>query len=89
MNVPIHPMDDYVVAVSEEPETKTASGILLTAAAKEKPQFAKVVAVGGDVDDVKVGDKILYKNEYEAVHAKIDGQDYAVIYYKNIIATVK
>ena len=36
-NTPLQPLADYVVAVAEEAETKTASGILLPEAAKEKP----------------------------------------------------
>ena len=51
-----------------EAEETTKSGIVLTGAAKEKPQMAEVLAVGpgGMVDGkevtmhVKVGDKVIY-----------------------------
>ncbi len=89
MNVPITPLADYVVAVAEEAESKTASGILLPEAAKEKPKSVKVVAVGAGVDGVKVGDRILYKNTYEATDVKVGKDDYVIIYKQNIIATVK
>jgi chaperonin GroES len=89
MGVPIQPMADYVVVVTEEVKTKSASGILLPEAAQEKTKTAKVVAVGAGVTGVKVGDQVLYKNEYEAVHTKVGSHDYVIVYFKNIIATVK
>lgn len=90
MSVPIQPMADYVVVETEEKAAaKTASGIYLPENAQEKSKVSTVVAIGKDVEGVKVGDRILYKNEYEASGVKIDGKDFTVIYKKNIIATVK
>ncbi len=89
MNIPIQPQADYVVATSEEAQSKTASGIYLPDSAAEKPKTAKVVAIGSGVDEVKVGDRIIYKNEYEATVVKHGGVEYSLIYKKNIIATVK
>ena len=85
----LQPLGDYVVAQAEESETKTASGLYLPEKAAEKPKTAKVVAVGREVKDVKVGDRIIYKNEYEATNVKVGAEDYVVVYAKNIIATVK
>ena len=62
MSVPITPLQGYVVAVAEEAATKTASGLYLPEAAKEKPKTVKVLAVGAEVEGVKVGDRIIYKN---------------------------
>ena len=42
----IKPLSDRVVVKLVEAEEKTKTGILLTAAAQEKPQVAEVVAVG-------------------------------------------
>lgn len=89
MSVKVQPQADYVVAQAEEAQTKTASGLYLPPSAAEKPKVAQVVAIGSDVNEVKVGDRILYKNEFEAVNVKVDGEAYIVIYKKNIIATVK
>jgi len=82
-------MADYVVVQTEEAAKKTASGLYLPDSATEKPKTAKVVAVGSDVKNVKVGEKVIYKNEYEATTVKIDGQEYILVYVKNIIATTK
>lgn len=89
MAVNIQPMADYVVAQTEEAPAKTASGLYLPENAQEKPKTAKVVAVGKEVEGIKVGDKILYKNSYEATEVKVGNDEYLIIYKKNIVATVK
>lgn len=89
MSVKVQPRSGYVVAQAEEAQTKTASGLYLPGGATEKPKVAKVVAVGKDVSDVAVSDRILYKNEYEATNVKVDGDEYIIIDQKNIVATVK
>jgi chaperonin GroES len=88
MSVKVQPLAEYVVAVPEEAQTKTASGLYLPGGSTEKPKVAKVVAVGKEVADVQVGDRILYKNEFEAVNVKVDGDTYIIVYVKNVIATV-
>jgi chaperonin GroES len=88
MSVPIHPLADYVVAQQEEAESKTASGLYLPEKAAEKPKTAKVVAVGKKVEDVKVGDRIIYKS-YSSTDVKVDGTEYLIIDEEDILATVK
>ena len=87
MSVPIQPLADYVVAVPEEAETKTASGLYIPESAKEKPKTSKVVAVGSEVKSVKVGDRIVYGG-YTNTDVTIDGTDYQLIKEENIYATV-
>ena len=89
MSDQVKPLPEYVVAQAEEAQTKTASGLYLPGGAAEKPKVAKVVAVGKDVEEVKVGDRILYKNEYESTNVKVDGEEYIIVFKKNIVATVK
>lgn len=88
MGVPIQPLADYVVAQQEVAASKTASGIYLPDAVKEKPQTAKVVAIGQQVSQVKVGDKIIYKS-YSTTDVKVDKQDYILIKEEDVLATVK
>ena len=87
MSVPISPLKDRIVAVKQEPQTKTASGLYLPEAAKEKPAEAKVVAIGKEVKEVKVGDKIIFK-EYAHTTVKIDQQEYLVLSEEDVLATV-
>lgn len=86
MTSPIKPLADRVVAVREVAATQTASGIYLPETAKEKPILANVVATGADVKEVKVGDKIVYK-EYSTTELKIDGTEYLIVKEEDILAT--
>lgn len=87
MSTPIKPLGDRVVAVREEAKTQTASGIYLPDSSKEKPVMAEVKAVGTEVKNVKVGDKIIYK-EYSTTELKIDGTEFLIVREEDILATV-
>jgi chaperonin GroES len=92
----IKPLLDRVVLKVEEAEEKTKSGIILSTAAQEKPQFASVVAVGpgGVVDgnEVKmylnVGDKVI-ASKYAGTDVKIDGEEYTIVRQSDILAIVE
>jgi chaperonin GroES len=88
MSAKIQPLADYVVAVAEEAETKTASGLYLPGNAQEKPKTAKVVAVGKEVKQVKNGDRIIYKS-YSTTEVKVGTDDYILVKEKDVLATVK
>ncbi len=72
------------------------SGIVLLAKDQEKPQMAKVVAVGpgGNVDgkdvvmELKVGDKVLY-SKYAGSEFKIDGKDVTIMRQSDVLAVVE
>ncbi len=87
MSVNIKPLADYVVVQQEAAETKTASGLYLPTQAQEKPKVATVLAIGKDVKEVNVGDKVVFGG-YSNVDIKQDGQDYIVIKEENIYATI-
>ena len=42
----LKPLDDRIVVRPAEPETQTASGLVIPDTAKEKPQQGEVLAVG-------------------------------------------
>ncbi len=88
MSVNIQPLADYVVATAEEAESKTASGLFLTQAAQDKPKTAKVVAVGKEAKQLKVGDRIIYKS-YSTTEVKVGDQDYILVKEEDILATIK
>lgn len=87
MSTPIKPLADRVVAVREQAQTKTASGIYLPESSKEKPALAKVTAVGPDVKTLKVGDRIVYK-EYATTELKVDGTEYLLVKEDDVLATL-
>ncbi|HYG84320.1 MAG TPA: co-chaperone GroES [Verrucomicrobiae bacterium] len=87
MDTPISPLGDRVVAVKEAAQTKTASGLYLPDNAKEKAVAAVVKAVGPEVKQVKVGDRIIYK-EYSTTELKIDNTEYLVVKEEDVLATL-
>ena len=92
----LKPLFDRVVIRDAESEETTKSGIILTSAAKEKPQMAEVLAVGpgGEVDgkqvtmQVKVGQKVIY-SKYAGTEVKLDGQEVKIVSQKDILAIVE
>lgn len=88
MAVSLQPLADWVVAEAEEAVTKTASGLYLPDKAAEKPKTAKVLKVGKDVKEIKIGDRIVYKS-YSTTDVKVDSKDYVLVKEEDIIATVK
>jgi chaperonin GroES len=92
----VKPLGDRVVIKNLETEETTKGGILLTSAAKEKPQMAEVLAVGpgGSVDGkdivmhVKPGQKVIY-SKYAGTEVKLDGQEFIIVRQSDILATVE
>ncbi len=91
----IRPLADRVVVKMLESEETTKSGIVLPGTAKEKPQMAKVLAVGpgGVVDgkeikmEVKVGDKVIM-SRYAGTEVKIDGEELTILRQSDVLAVV-
>ena len=92
----IKPLADRVVIKMVEAEETTKSGIILAGTAKEKPQFAEVVAVGpgGVVDgkevtmELSVGDKVLM-SKYAGTEVKLDGTEYIILRQSDILAKIE
>ena len=92
----IKPLADRVVTKMAEAEETTQSGIIRAGSAKEKPQFAEVIAVGpgGTVDgkevkmELKVGDKVIM-SKYAGTEVKLDGEEYVIISQKDVLAVVE
>ncbi len=91
------PLDDRVVIKQSEAEEKSAGGIILPDAAKEKPRRGKVVAVGPGkmMDDgkrgqmcVKKGDEVIYA-KYLGNDVEIDGDKYVILHENDILGVIE
>jgi chaperonin GroES len=91
------PLDDRVVIKQSEAEQKSAGGIILPDAAKEKPQRGKIIAVGpGKILDngkrgemnVKKGDEVLYA-KYTGNEIEIDGENYVILHEGDILGVIE
>ena len=92
----IRPLFDRIVVEPVEAEEKTKSGIVLLAKDQEKPQMAKVIAVGpgGNIDgkevvmQLKVGDKVLC-SKYAGSEFKVDGKDVTIMRQSDVLAVIE
>ena len=92
----LKPLADRVVIKLLEAEETTKGGIILTGAAKEKPQVAEVIEVGpgGNVDGKEVkmyveeGQKVFY-SKYAGTEVKMDGEEYIIVRQSDILAIVE
>lgn len=92
----LKPLADRVIIKMVEAEETTKSGIILTGAAKEKPEMAEVVEVGpgGMVDGkeikmvVQKGQKVI-TSKYSGTEVKLDGEEYTIVRQGDILAVVE
>ena len=92
----IKPLSDRVlVRRLEDDEEQKVGGIIIPDTAKEKPQEAKVVAVGPSrleegkhvAPEVKKGDKVLI-GKYSGTEVKINGDEHLIMREDDILAIV-
>ena len=92
----LKPLADRVIVKQVEAEETTKSGIILSSAAKEKPQVFEVIEVGpgGIVDGnevvmtVKKGDKVI-TGKYTGTEVKIDEEELVIVRQSDILAIVQ
>lgn len=93
----LKPLGNRVLLEVVEQEEKTTGGIVLPDSAKEKPQTAKVVAVGdGRLLDngetapiqVKEGDQVVFE-KYAGSEVKFEGTEYLIVKDTDLVAVVE
>ena len=92
----LKPLADRVIIKMVEAEETTKGGIILTGAAKEKPEMAEVIEVGPGgmvhgkevVMTVKKGDKVI-TSKYAGTEVKLDGEEYTIVRQGDILAVVE
>ena len=90
----LQPTQGYILLEPVELEKKTASGIYLPDSHDEKPQQAKVIAVGPDTKDVKapvkVGDIVIHKKwGGDEVKLSVTDKELIFVKFEDILAIVK
>jgi chaperonin GroES len=93
----IRPLHDRIIIKRSEPETRTASGIVIPDSAGEKPEQGEVLAVGpGKRDDkgariapdVQLGDKVLF-GKYAGQTVKLNGNEVLVLSEQDILGVIE
>ena len=91
--VKLRPLHDRILVKRLEEQDEKHGSIIIPDSAKEKPQEAKVIAVGsGKVTDegkklpldVKAGDRILF-GKYSGSEVKIDGEEYLILREEDVL----
>jgi len=94
----IRPLYDRVIIKRKEVESKSVGGIVLTGSVTQKSTRGKVIAVGdgrvlenGEVRalDVKVGDQVIFSEDYGLRTEKIDGEEVLILSEADILAIVE
>jgi len=86
----LQPLNENVLLeISEEfIETKTAGGIIIPDTAKEKPQMAKVVALGNiENPGVAAGDVVIY-NKFSGTEIDFEGKKFLFVPYADLLAKI-
>ena len=93
----VRPLGDRIIVQRLEEESKSKGGIIIPDTAKEKPQQAKVVAVGkGKVSDdgkvtpidVKKGEVVII-SKWAGSEIKVDGNELLIIREEDILGIVE
>ncbi len=91
------PLHDRVLVRRIEEEEKTASGIIIPDAAKEKPMEGEIIAVGAGARDengalqaldVKPGDRILF-GKWSGTEVKMDGEELLIMKESDIMGIIE
>ena len=93
----LKPLGDKVIVEVLGAKDRTKGGIVLPDTAQEKPQEAKVLAVGsgkvlpnGKVipPELKVGDTVLF-GKYSGNEVKLEGKEFLIINQDDVLAVIK
>lgn len=97
MTTKIQPIGDRILVQLVEETEQVKGGIIIPDSAKEKPQNAKVVALGtGKTDkegkkvpfEVKVGDLVLI-SKYGGTEVKLNGEKFTLLREDDILGLIK
>ena len=93
----LRPLQDRLLVKRLEEKEQVQGGIIIPDTAKEKPQQAKVLAVGPGraTDDgklqpieVKVGDTVVF-GKYSGTEVKVDGDDLLIIREDDVLGVLE
>ena len=85
----IKPLGKRILIKQTEQEEVTKSGIVLPGtASKEKPIIGEVLAVGKKIEEVSVGDKVIFE-KYAGTEVKLDKKEYIVVKIADVLAVVE
>ena len=88
MSIGIEPLGEMVLIELEQAAEKTASGFMLPEAAREKMNVGTVVAAGPESENVKAGDKVVYK-KYAGTELTWEDTEYLLVKSAGILCKLQ
>ena len=93
----LRPLGDRIIVVATEAEEKSAGGIILPDAAREKPTQGKVISVGPGklLDNGKTvpmeikKDDVIYYAKYGGTEVKVGSDEYVILRQDDVLAVVE
>jgi chaperonin GroES len=82
------PLHARVLVNPEKGADRTPGGLYIPENGKEKPQIAKVIAIGPDAKHVAVGDRILF-GKYTGEKVVVEEEDMIVLQEEDILGVVE
>lgn len=86
----LQPLNENVLLdlSNDKSEQKTAAGIIIPDTAKEKPQYAKVVAIGNiENPGISLGDMVVYK-KFGGTEFEFEGGKFLMVPYADLLAKI-
>lgn len=86
----LQPLNENVLLdiTEDNAQQTTASGIIIPDTAKEKPQYAKVVAIGNiENPGISVGDIVFYK-KFSGTEFDFEDKKYLMVPYADLLAKI-
>ncbi len=84
----LQPLNENVLVELEMKEAKTSSGIIIPDSAQEKPQYAKVVAIGTiENSGIAIGDSVFFK-KYAGTEVEFEGRKLIFLPYADLLAKI-
>ena len=87
----LEPLGSRVIVKVQEPQTKTATGILVPSANKEKPTIGIIVAINETTKDdyhVDVDTNLLF-GRFSGTEVEVDGEKLLIIEMDDVFAIIR
>jgi chaperonin GroES len=85
--IKIKPIGNRVAILQKSAEQVTSYGLIIPDVAQEKPQQGEVIAIGSKVEDIAVGDTVIY-SKYAGTSLTLGNVEYLVLAEEDVFAVL-
>lgn len=83
----VQPLANRLSVKPDAPESVSKGGIVLPTQAQDKPTHGIVTATGPDVEEIKVGDHVMY-GRYAGTEFEWENEKYVIIRETDVLAVL-